>query len=200
MKFRLTRERKIIFGVGVVLLMGGLIYNLLPALQGSPSDEEMLAVKQQRVIKYRAKLNAQSRLEARLQGARNRLRNAESGLLQAKTPALAAVDIQQVLTQIADKTEAEIKSMRILGSTAVAGEGYIAVPVEVTISSDIRQLVGVLYDIQNAPKLLRTKDIAIRSAGVRRGEKILTTLTVEGFMKKQEQDVESGPVERPPSG
>ena len=200
MKFRLTRERKIIFGVGVFLLMGGLVYNLLPAFQGASSDAEMLAVKQQRVLKYMAKLKEQSVLEARLQNAQNRLRSAESGLLQAKTPALAAVDIQQVLTQIADKTEAEIKTMRILGSEVVAGEGYIAVPVEVTISSDIRQLVGVLYDIQNAPKLLRTKDIAIRSAGVRRGEKILSTLTVEGFMKKEGQGLESGPVGRPPSG
>ena len=200
MKFRLTRERKIIFGVGVFLLIGGLVYNLLPAFQGASSDAEMLAVKQQRVLKYMAKLKEQSVLEARLQNAQNRLRSAESGLLQAKTPALAAVDIQQVLTQIADKTEAEIKTMRILGSEVVAGEGYIAVPVEVTISSDIRQLVGVLYDIQNAPKLLRTKDIAIRSAGFRRGEKILSTLTVEGFMKKEGQGLESGPVGRPPSG
>ncbi len=184
MKFELTRERKIILGVGAVLLLAGLVYNLLPALQAPDPEEDLLAVKAQKVLKYRQRVGLHDQLEARRRAAETRLRNAESGLLQAKTAALAAVDIQQVLTQIAGQTAAEIKTMRILNPEAVAGEDYITVPVEATIASDIDQLVGVLYGIQGAPKLLRIKDLAVRSAGVRRGEKILSTITVEGFMKR----------------
>lgn len=185
MKFELTRERKIIFGVGAILLLAGLVYNLLPAFQGPGPQEDLLAVKAQKVVKYREKVNLHAQLEARRRAVETRLRNAEAGLLQAKTTALAAVDIQQVISQIAAQTSAEIKTMRILNAEAVEGEDYIVVPVEVTISSDIDQLVGVLYGIQNAPKLLRIKDLAVRSAGVRQGEKILSTITVEGFMKKE---------------
>jgi hypothetical protein len=183
-KFELTRERKIIFGIGAVLLLAGLVYNLLPVFQGPSQEEALLDAKTQKIIKYREKVGSQAQLDARRQAAEVRLRRAESGLLQAKTPALAAVDIQQVLTQIAGQTAAEIKTMRILDTAAMEGEDYIVVPVETTISSDIDQLVAVLYRIENASKLLRIKDLAIRSAGVRRGEKILSTITVEGFMKK----------------
>lgn len=184
-EFEWNRERKIILGIGGLLLLAGLFYNLISADRGPVSQEELLAVKAQKVLKYREKVGTQSRLENRRQNAVNRLRQAESGLLEAKTPALAAVDIQQQLTQIAGEIAAEIKTMRILGIEAVARGSYVAIPVEVTISSDIDQLVGLLYGIQNASRLLRIKDLAVRSAGVRRDEKILTTLTVEGFMRKE---------------
>lgn len=184
MAFELTRERKIIIGIGGALLLLGLVYHQLPSFAPTADGDEILDAKRQKLSKYREKVGERDQLEARLKVAQLQLRRAEDGLLMAKTPALAAVDIQQILTQIAGTTEAELKTMRVLNPDPIPEEDYIAVPVEVTISSDIRQLVGVLYAIDTSNKLLRTRDLSIRSAGVRRRNKILSTFTVEGFMKK----------------
>lgn len=184
MAFQLTRERKIIIGIGGALLLLGIIYNQMPNFMPAGDGDEILDAKRQKLSKYRERVGERGRLESRIKVARLQLKRAEGGLLMAKTPALAAVDIQQILTQIAGTTEAELKTMRVLSSDPIPEEDYIAIPVEVTISSDIRQLVGVLYAIDTSKKLLRTRDLSIRSAGVRRGNKILSTFTVEGFMKK----------------
>jgi hypothetical protein len=185
MQFHLTRERSIILSVGAALLLIGAIYYFLPLFESAAPGEEVLAIKQEKLAKYREKAQEKNRLEAGLLAVRRRLQSAELGLLQANTPALAAVDIQQMVSQIANQTQAEVKTMRILGPEAVEGEEYTAVPVEVTLSSDIRQLVGVLYGIDNARKLLRIKNLTVRSAGARRNDKILSTFTVEGFMKHE---------------
>lgn len=185
MTFTLTRERKLILGIGGALLLLGVVYNLLPSFESTTNGEEALSLTRQKLAKYRAKVSDRSRLESGIKAGRLQLQRAEAGLLQANTPALAAVDIQQILTQIAGSTGAEVKTMRVLGSEPISDDNYIAVPVEVTLSSDIRQLVGVLYAIDTSKKLLRVKELAVRSAGIRRGDKILTTFTVEGFMKKE---------------
>ncbi len=78
-----------------------------------------------------------------------------------------------------------------------SGKGmYMAIPVEVTINSTMRQLTQLLYKLDSSAKLLRIAKLGIRSRGslgrrIRRGSpgssvNIVTTLTVEGFVKKLE--------------
>jgi hypothetical protein len=70
---------------------------------------------------------------------------------------------------------------------------YMAIPVEVTITSTIRELTQLLYRLDTSAKLLRIAKLKIR---LRRGQsgpraagssvEILTTLTMEGFVKAAE--------------
>lgn len=183
-KFELTKERKYLLIGGAVLLLMAVLYNLTPTLSALWSQEEALAVKSQKLARYREKVQEKKTLDAKQDALQKVLRRTEAGLLQGKTPALAAVDIQTIIREITERTEAEIKTMRILKPEELSDSNYIAIPVEITLSSDVRQLIGVLYQIETSPQVLRTANVVIRSAGMRRGTNILTTLTIEGFMKK----------------
>jgi len=186
MPFTLTKERKIILIGGAILLLLGLIYNLAPTVQGVFSDDEALALKEQKLTKYVAKVNEKTSLAQQAKALENRLRRIEAGLLTPKTPALAAVDIQTMIRDIAVRYGAEVKTMRILSAVSSEDNAYMAIPVEVTLSSDVRQLVEVLYGIETSSRLLQVVDLTSRAAGGRSGNTILSTMTVEGYMKRQE--------------
>ncbi len=184
MTIRLNKERKLIVGIGGVLLLLALGYNIAPMFESAAPGKELLLIQQQQLSKYERKLKGKARLENQLKTYQARLRRLEAGLLQSKTPSLSAVDIQKVLGEIAEKTQAEVKTMRILSSSPAVDAHYLAVPVQITLLSDIQQLTSMLHEIENSKKLLKVRDIVFRSAGVRQGGNILTTLTVEGFMMK----------------
>jgi hypothetical protein len=186
MPIALTRERKIILIGGAILLLLGLIYNLAPTVQRMFAEDESLALKEEKLTKYLAKVNEKTIYAQQAKALENRLRRIEAGLLTPKTPALAAVDIQTMIRDIAVRYGAEVKTMRILSAASSADNAYVAIPVEVTLSSDIRQLVEVLYGIETSSRLLHVVDLTARSAGRRSGDTILATMTVEGFMKKQD--------------
>jgi len=186
MPFTLTRERKIILTVGAVLLLLGLIYNLAPTVRGVFSEDEALSLKEQKLIKYLAKVNQKASYVKQAKALQSRLQRIEAGLLTPKTPALAAVDIQTMVRDIAVRHGAEVKTMRILSTASSEDNAYLAIPVEVTLTSNVRQLLEVLYGIETSSRLLHVTDITARAAGGRRGDTILATMTVEGFMKQQE--------------
>ena len=185
MPFTLTKERKIILLVGAVLLLLGLIYNLAPRVQGLVARNETLSLKEEKLLKYMAKVKQKASVEKQEKALRNRLRRVEAGLLTPTTPALAAVDIQTMIRDIAVQHEAEVKTMRILSAGALEDDDYIAIPVEVTLTATVGQLVEVLYGIETSNRILHVADITARAAGGRRSATILATLTVEGFMKKK---------------
>jgi len=186
MPFALTNERKVILIIGAILLLLGLIYNLAPSFSGWLAEDETLGLKEQKLLKYKAKVNEKASFSQQEKSLQSRLRRIETGLLTPKTPALAAVDIQTMVRDIAVRYGAEIKTMRILSAVPEDDQAYVAIPVEVTLSSSIRQLVEVLYGIETSTRLMHVADITARAAGGRSGDTILSTMTVEGFMKKKD--------------
>ena len=106
-------------------------------------------------------------------------------MLDGETPALAAVDIQNILNEITGKSELEVLTMRVLKAESEEEDLYTTVPVQITIRCTVRQLKEVVYQVESASKLLRISDFRVR---VVRGKKeegqVQATLTVEGFMEK----------------
>lgn len=186
MPFTLTKERKIILIGGVILLLLGVIYNLAPTFQELLSEDETLTLKEEKLAKYLTNVNEKATIARSEKALRNQLRRMEAGLLTPKTPALAAVDIQTMIRDIAAKNGAEIKTMRILSAVSSDDQAYVAIPVEVTLSSTVRQLMEVLYGIETSNRLMHVVDMTARAAGGRSGNTIISTMTVEGFMKKQD--------------
>jgi hypothetical protein len=91
-------------------------------------------------------------------------------------------------------------TVRILQPDRSDKDMYLAIPLEVTINSTMRQLTELLYELDRSAKLLRITQLGIRSRTgsskfASRGKRaarviseniVTTTLTVEGFAKKME--------------
>ena len=115
-----------------------------------------IAAQQKGVAKYRQTVKGRGELEARLVSVNKSLERVEAGLLTGKTVALAAVDIQNILNEIATGSGVEIKSVQVLKSQKQDSDQYISVPVQFMVSVTTRQLKDILYKIEASPKFFLT--------------------------------------------
>lgn len=184
LKLKIDKKRKYILIAGAVLLFFGLAYWLFPFFQGIQSGGTEIAAKKRKVAKYRQTVKERSDIEARFVSLNRSLEQAEAGLLTGKTAALAAVDIQNILNEIASGSGVEIRSVLVLKSQKLDTEHYISVPVQFTVNSTVRQLKEILYKIEASPKFLTVEKIGISIIRGRTPGQIQSDITVSGFMKK----------------
>ena len=183
------RTRAILIG-GLVLLLFGLGYRLYPVYQGLAGGQTDVAALQKRIAKYRQAVDGKASLEAGLSALEKSLEQVESGLLTGKTEALAAVDVQNILNEIAVASGVEIKRMQVLKSDTQNPDEmpYISVPVQFSVTVTIRQLQDILYKIETCPqKYLTLQWIRINTAGSRDDGEIRCDLAVAGIMKNSSE-------------
>ena len=178
-------ERRYLLLGGLLLLLIGAVYRFFPDMQGSFSFSNELALKKKTLIKYQQMIQEKNALEADLSIMEEQLQTAEEGLLSGETSAIAAVDIQNTLDEIAALNEIEIQSMQVMKPEGQNEAPYLSVPVQVSIQTNSRGLKNILYGIETSSKALQVNDLRIRM--IRRGDpdRIQATFTVTGYMKKR---------------
>jgi len=183
----MNKERKYILIGGAILLLIGAIYRFFPEIEAFQPSGEEIVLKQKKLIKYRQTVEERSQTDAKLIALNRSLERSEAGLLNGETPALAAVDIQNILNQIAGKSKVEVKAMRVL-EPAEPEDGppvkaqFLRIPVQITVNSTIRQFKEILYGIETSSKLLRITEMKITAGRSKPAEQIYSSLVVEGFM------------------
>ncbi len=181
-RLQLTKERKILLISGAILLLGGLFYRFSADISDFGAGDE-LAVKQKAIAKYQHALQEKKILEKNLLNLEKLLKRAESVLLRRDTAALAAVDIQNNLQNIAGRTGAKIDSMRVLKPKKNETENYLVIPVQCSIKASMRQIKEVLYQIESSSRLFRIQDLRLKTINRRDSDDvILATITVAGYM------------------
>jgi Tfp pilus assembly protein PilO len=190
---QLKKGRKIILAGLALPALLAMIYLFNSFQRNNDVFNEALDLKQRNLTKYRQKVLEKKVVERELLGLKNTFKQAEAALLTGKTPPLAAAEIQEIVSKMTNAAGAQIMTVRILQPDRSGNEMYLAIPVEVTINSTIRQLTQLLYKLDSSARMLRIAKLGIRSrAGRRRLARragpvnIVTTLTVEGFVKRME--------------
>jgi hypothetical protein len=180
----IDKRRRYLLITGAVLLLFGFAFWLFPFFEGVQGGGTDIATQKKRVAKYRQTVKGRGELETRLAFLNMSLKKAEAGLLIGKTAALAAVDIQDILNEIALGSGVEIKSVQILKSQKQDSDLYISVPVQFTMSATIRQLKDILYKIETSPKFFLTVErIGISVFAVSGPGQVRCDVTVSGIMK-----------------
>ncbi len=184
----LNRERKYLLIGGMLLLLAGAVYRFYPSFSNVFTKSDEVIFKESQLIKYRKAVQEKKLLEAELLSTERELAKAEAALLSKGTPALAAVDIQNMMNDLGEQKDLEIKSMRVLKPKVLDSGGYMTVPLQVKMIASIRQLKEVLFSIENSHKLLKVKNLVIRPGSAKHPESLNYTLVVEGFMKSEEKE------------
>jgi hypothetical protein len=178
------KRRRYLLIAGAVLLLFGLAFWLFPFFEGIQGGGTDIAAQKKRVAKYRQTVKGRGELEARLVSLNKSLERAEAVLLTGKNSALAAVDIQNILNEIALGSGVEIKSVQVLKSQKQDSDPYVSVPVQFTVSATIRQLKDILYKIEASPKFFLTVErIGISVTGAGSPGQMRLDITVAGIMK-----------------
>ncbi len=184
LQLKINKKRKIILIAGAAVLLVGFLYRFFPAFESMEALEQDIDLKQKKLQKYRRMVQERNELESRLISYNRVIERAESGLLEGETSALAAVDIQNILNEIAGRSGLEVLTMRVLKPEGKEGDLYTTIPVQVTLRCTVRQLKEVVFQIESSPKLLRIGDFRARVVRSKEEGQVQATLTVEGFTKK----------------
>jgi Tfp pilus assembly protein PilO len=138
-----------------------------------PAREQVLARRMELVGRKAIIARDLETIDAQLQALSNRF-------LPASTPAVAASELQKLVKEIAAKASTEIRSERILPPVE-RGE-LVEIPLEVAVSAEVRQLVDILAQLEQTPKILTVQDLKIRVINVAQPKELLATITLSGFI------------------
>lgn len=197
---QLRKRRKIIVAGLALLALVALIYLFDSLSQNTRQFNEALHLKQIKLAKNRQKVLEKKAVKRELLNLQTAFKRAEAALLTGKTQSLAAAELQEIVSRITKAAGGQIMTVRILQPDRSDKDMYLAIPLEVTINSTMRQLTELLYELDRSAKLLRITKLGIRSRKgssrfARRSKRaarviseniVTTTLTVEGFAKKME--------------
>ncbi len=184
-KLKLDKQRKYLFAALAILVVAGLTYRFLPVFQDLVPSLQEIELQERTLIKYEKMVRAGKELDGRLTSLKSTLSQQESRLLVGKTPSLAAVDIQMILHDIAQKSNVEVKSVKVLKPENLDQKGYLSIPVTFHMIVSVRQFKEILYLIENSKKILSVTKVEIKYH-TRKSRDIRCNITVAGYMKQKE--------------
>lgn len=178
----MTKERKYLMLGGCLLLLAGIIYRFYPFGFEYLNGDSDIALKQKKVIKYRLELQQKPNIDKHLMALNKVAGESANVFLKGTTPALAAVDIQNILNNIAEKVGVSISRMDIQKEQKLEEDKIVIIRVGFKITSTTRQLRDMLYHIETSGKLIRIIDIQANAQRNKTPEEIVSSITVEGFI------------------
>ena len=176
-----TREQRLIgLAAAVVVLTAGWIFVIEPLRARNRELIELIPAREQ-VLAKRGDLIARGpAIKRELEEATQRMEQIKARLLTAAAPPVAASELVKIVKDAAVQAGLDVRSERIL-APAARGE-LLEIPLEITVSGGIRELVSLLLELEDVRKLLSLQDLKIRVLNVNQPKGLLTTLTVSGFI------------------
>ncbi len=189
------RERCLIgaaIGTAVLLLMNYFI--LEPFLRDQQRIQNEIPVQRQVLAKYSRMASARQYMERRLEELTKMREALHQRLLEGKTPALAAAELQDTLQKMANEHKVVLRVMRVVQPRPL--EMYMGIPMLIEVQTRIPGLTAFLYSIENNRRLLRVSKLNIRVIDLRKPLDVRATLMVEGFSLAPREKAVSTPKHR----
>lgn len=180
---RLSKREQAMVGAAllVAVLLGGYLYVVEPRwAEIKDREQNLIPAREQVLTKSRARIAQREAIQSRLAEVTAAAEKLSQRFLPGTTPPLVASELQKLVKELAAETGVEVRSERILPPVE-RGE-LLEVPVEITVSGGIREVVSLLYQLERTTKLLTLQDLKVRVISVGQPRELLTTLTVSGFI------------------
>lgn len=180
---RLSKREQAMVGAALLLavLVGGYLYVVEPRwVEIKDLEQNRIPAREQVLGKARARIAQGEAIRAQLAAVSQSAERLTTRLLRGATPPLAASELQKLVKELATKTDVEVRSERILPPVD-RGE-LQEIPVEITVSGGIREVVSLFHELERTKKLLTLQDLKVRVISIGQPRELLTTLTVSGFI------------------
>jgi Tfp pilus assembly protein PilO len=175
------RERiTLVLGVTAAVLVGGWVLVFQPIRERSRVAEELVPVREQLLLRRHELVARKGAIAADLESTNARLEVLSARFLAAATPAVAASELQKLVKDVATQAKTEVRSERIL--PPVERGDLLEIPLEITVSGEIRELVDLLARLERTRKLLAVQDLRVRVVNISQPKDLLATLTLSGFI------------------
>ena len=175
------RERNLILGgVGVAAVIGAWFFVVEPVVERDRVAREVVPARRELLARRQDLVGRKDAINAELQAVTGKIDTLAGRFFTATTPAVAASELQKLVKDTAGQVRTEVRSERILPPVE-RGE-ILEIPIEITVSGEIRQLVALLTQLEAAPKLLSVQDLKLRVVNVSQPKDLLATITLSGFI------------------
>jgi type II secretory pathway component PulM len=175
------RERLLVVGAVVIaILVGGWLLLVDPAVERNRIAQEVIPARQELLARRLELVSRKDAIAGELDTVNGKINTLADRFLTAATPGVAASELQKIVKDTAADVKTEVRSERIL-PTVDRGE-ILEVPLEITVSGEIRQLVDLLARLETSPKLMTIQDLKLRVVNVSQPKEILATITLSGYI------------------
>ena len=178
------RDKKFLIGGGIFItcyffffLVAQPVYEKQIIINGKIQDKINF------IEKYYEVLNQTSYYQAKETANKNIKTTLQKNFLTEKEPGVAAAGLQKLL-QVFSQGAVTIEKTRIEKPKFI--QGILAIPVEVTIRSNLKNLALFLMRIENHQKFLIVEEFRSRRTNKQEPENLQTRLLVTGFIRELE--------------
>jgi len=154
-----------------------------PIYEKQVSIDEQIKDKINFIQKYYEVLNQTSYYQAKQAANKSTKTTLQKRFFSEKEPGLAAAGLQKLLQEFS-RGAVSIEKTRVEKSKYLAG--MLAVPVEITVRSTLKNLALFLMRIENHEKFLVVEEFRSRRINKKEPEDLQTRLLVTGFIKELE--------------
>lgn len=184
MNFSKREKRFLIVGGVTALIIIAVKFLIFPAIDRGEFMKETIVAKKRLYNDYQESLAQRPQMELRLDALKESVKRLEASLLEGKTATLVSAELQSILEKMAKDRGSKIKSAKTFKAEDLGD--YSKVWVEITLTSDIRSLLDILYDIESYNMVLSVVQMDVHLQGTRGNQKLKTILKVVGGLKNHE--------------
>ena len=178
------RDKKFLVG-GVIFLTCYLLFLFVaqPAYENQANINRRIKDKINFIEKYYKVLNQTSYYQAKEVENKNIKSILQKKFLAEKEPGLAAAGLQKLLHGFSNGV-VSIKKTRVEKPKFISG--ILAIPIEITVRSNLRSLALFLMRIENHQKFLIVEEFRSKRTNKQEPEDLQTRLLISGFINELE--------------
>ena len=178
------RDKKFLIGGGIFVACY-LLFSLVvqPAYEKQTRINKRIKDKISFIEKYYKVLNQTSHYQEKEAANKNIKSILQTKFLVEKEPGLAAAGLQKLLQGFSSGV-VSIKKTRVEKPKFISG--ILAIPIEITVRSNLRNLALFLMRIENHQKFLIVEEFRSKRLNKQEPEDLQTRLLVTGFIKELE--------------
>ncbi len=156
------RALTLLAGAAALILLVAFV--VFPAWDAVEESARTIPIREKMLRKYRTLAAAAPQREQGYGALKDRLAEAEKGLLDSRTGPLAQAEVQQQLRDLAGAAGIQLPTTSFLPLRKISAE-YAAVPVTAQFQGRLDQLVALLNAAHSAPKILAVDQLRVQPLG-----------------------------------
>ena len=185
MSMNISQRDKKVLTAGLVFVVCYILFFFVvePVYKKQAKADKKINGKIQFIQKYYEILNQKEYYQEKDKANQSTHVSLTRRFLQQKQPGLAAASLQKLIENFSRGT-VTIERTKVNKPKYI--EGMLAVPIEITVRSDLKNLSLFLMKIENDEKLLIVEELRLRRINKSEPEDLQTRLMITGFIQELE--------------
>jgi hypothetical protein len=178
------RDQKVLIAGSIFVVCYLLFYFVAePIFEKQSKTDDKIKNKVQFIQKYYEVLNQKDYYQKKEKANQSTHGSLARRFFKEKQPGLAAASLQKLIESFSGKT-VNIERTKVNKPKYI--EGMLAVPIEITVRSNLKNLSMFLMRIENHEKFLIIEELRLRRVSKTEPEDLQTRLMITGFIQELE--------------